>query len=559
MMKLLLIFCLFIANALAQQSYTLENVGYLNLPDCSVANIQMFSDSAVKAAMHEPTRILYVAGDKCVHVLDVSNAASPTRLTTKYFNAGNDGKLKDIEVCGNTLAVLVENPFELAEGHVYLCSLYSVITDTFDCGQHNRIAVGDSPKNMKYTSDCEKLLVTNEGRAGLMNGVFTDHDGTVTIINKNLAVAGAPCVRPISFKDFDSQALDYVTRGIRWAYRGDHNNGINTELSQDIEPEDIAISDDNTRAYITLPENNAIAVINLINDTWVDIYPMGTKDWRGSVLDASDRDGGINLVGHYHVKSIYQPTGAVFVQGTSTPFVVTANTGAMKTYTIDEHGVDFSDNSRGQTALNDGLIDYILAPEGIILDLSSPSRLGRVHISTVDGRGVVASDLIADIHLFGGRDLGFWNPNTFTMDHHTGDDLELKASSAYPDVFNGDCSDETVSPFDERDTRSDDMGPEPHVMTAGHYNSIPIIAAGTRNGLIYLYYMALNTPVFSSVYRLGNTTAIWGQAQGSAAAGDGLISDMGIITQGILGNEPYMYVIGRGTGTVSFYKIHLNV
>ncbi|XP_033751108.1 mesenchyme-specific cell surface glycoprotein-like [Pecten maximus] len=466
------------------------------------------------------------------------------------------GNLVDIEICGDTIAVLVEGPLPLGEGHVYLCDRYQSVSDSFDCTKQNRIIVGESPKSFKYTSDCEKLIVANEGRAGLLNGVFTDPVGTVSIIDKRLATAGAPCTRELSFNYFDSRTIDFLTKGLRWTYRGDHNNGIVTTFSQDLEPEGIAISDDNTRAYVTLPEANGIAEINLVNDSWLDMYAMGVKDWSTQMLDASDSDAGINMVANYAVKGMYQPTAAVYVQGMTSHYVVTANTGAMRTYTMAEQGVDYSDNGRGHTLLFDSIIDAQEIPANLIPDLNSNARLGRAHMSVVDGRSII-SGLISDIHLFGGRDLGFWNTLSQSFTYTTGDQLETRAKDDFPAVFNGDCSDTASSPSDESDTRSDDLGPEPNVLAAGHYNSVPIIAAATRNGLIYLYTLSVNTPTFNSVYRLGNVTAEWGQAQGSAAAGDGIISDMGIIRQNIINSDPhpYVYVISRGTGSVSINRI----
>ncbi|XP_060066489.1 uncharacterized protein LOC132546789 [Ylistrum balloti] len=530
-MRILLLIVWMISDGLAQ-SLVMENVGYLNLPDCSIANINMFSDSAMKATWHEPTRLLYIAGDQCIHVVAADNPTTPRRIQTEYFIDGTDGRLVDIEVCGNTLAVLVENTFSLVEGHVYLCDLYDVSTNSIKCDK-KRITVGHSPKSLKYSNDCGKLLVANEGRPGLVNGVFTDPEGSVSIIDMTFADTSAPCSRELTFSYFNSKVLEYLGKGLRWSYRGDHNNGIITQLSQDIEPEAITVSDDNTMAYVTLPENNAIAVINLVSESFVDIYPMGSKTWNTLKIDASDYDNG-SFATDYAVKGLYQPTAAVYVKGATASYVVTANTGAMKTYSMDDVGVDFADNTRGRTAL-----------------------FGRAHISIVDGRDSF-TELITDVHLFGGRDIGVWDPtNPGSFSYTTRDELEEKAAESFPAVFNGDCSNETLSASAEADSRSDDLGPEPNVLAAGTYGSVPMITAATRNGIIYLYTMPISTLVLNSVYRLGDVTGVREQLQGSSAAGDGLISDMGIIPQNVLGADPYLYVIARGTGTVSINRIYV--
>ena len=50
-----------------------------------------------------------------------------------------------------------------------------------------------------------------------------------------------------------------------------------------------------------------------------------------------------------------------------------------------------------------------------------------------------------------------WDSSNMTMLYDSGDDLETHASSDYSKVFNGDCYDDTNTPEEEADTRSDDM------------------------------------------------------------------------------------------------------
>ncbi|XP_033751067.1 mesenchyme-specific cell surface glycoprotein-like [Pecten maximus] len=542
------------AISMATATVTLTNVGYMNLGNCQTGNTNLFDEGAYKAAFDPSTRLLYVTGDKCVRVVSIENPSQPTVLNTRLFTNANDGRLVDIAMCGGNVAVLFESVFGLTEGHLYMCERYNPLSNPpFYCERYDRITVGESPKSMTFTKDCSKLLVANEARAGMLNGVFTDPDGTVSIINMSRIATNDPCTRKLSFSHFNNGYAGYLQQGIRWPYRGDHNNGIVTQFSQDIEPEEIAISDNGEWAYVTLPENNAMAVINLLNEEWDDIYPLGTKSWSNLGLDASDFDTGSSM-NNYEVKGMYQPTGAIFVRASTVSYVVTANTGAPKMYTSDQQGFTFTDAVRTQDALNSGLVDQSELSSNLAYDMASTNRLGRVYISNHDGKSDI-NNLIKDVHLFGGRDLGFYNTNTNTFTYTTGDDLERKAAEFYIEVFNGDCSNASVTPAAEMDSRSTYMGPEPNVLASGEYNSVPIVTAATRNGLIYVYSFSSNTPLFESVHRLGDPFVAWGQSQGSTAAGDGLISDMGYIAQNVLGGNPFLYVISRGTGSVSIKEI----
>ncbi|XP_078335166.1 uncharacterized protein LOC144626161 [Crassostrea virginica] len=62
--------------------------------------------------------------------------------------------------------------------------------------------------------------------------------------------------------------------GVRFVTKGQ-----GTTFSQDLEPEYISYSSDETKAYICLQENNAIAVVDMQAENISAIYGLGFKDW----------------------------------------------------------------------------------------------------------------------------------------------------------------------------------------------------------------------------------------------------------------------------------------
>ena len=54
--------------------------------------------------------------------------------------------------------------------------------------------------------------------------------------------------------------------------------GPNANAAQDFEPEYIAISPDGSKAWVTLQENNAFAIVDIASATVTQIIPLGLKD-----------------------------------------------------------------------------------------------------------------------------------------------------------------------------------------------------------------------------------------------------------------------------------------
>jgi hypothetical protein len=109
------------------------------------------------------------------------------------------------------------------------------------------------------------VLVANEGEPNTYNdfgsstnGPSIDPEGSVSIINmragaENLTDAD---VATAGFAGYNGQEAALRAAGIRIF-------GPNANAAQDIEPEYIAVSADDTTAWVTLQENNAIGVIDI--------------------------------------------------------------------------------------------------------------------------------------------------------------------------------------------------------------------------------------------------------------------------------------------------------
>ena len=115
-----------------------------------------------------------------------------------------------------------------------------------------------------------------------------DAPGTISIIDVSGEPAPRRCATRSASRPLDGDEAALETHGLR-TYDGgtletDEGDIVvpDSAVSQDIEPEYIAVSPDGTRAYVTLQEVNAVAVIDLTDPTAdrpLSILPLGAVDF----------------------------------------------------------------------------------------------------------------------------------------------------------------------------------------------------------------------------------------------------------------------------------------
>lgn len=133
------------------------------------------------------------------------------------------------------------------------------------------VTVGYLPDMVVFTADGKKLLTANEGEPNSYGQPTSfDPEGSVSIINLAAGIENA-FVQTATFTSFNGQITSLRNAGVR-IY------GPNATVAQDLEPEYIVISPDGTKAWVTLQENNAFAVVDIASATVSQIIPLGLKD-----------------------------------------------------------------------------------------------------------------------------------------------------------------------------------------------------------------------------------------------------------------------------------------
>ena len=194
-------------------------------------------------------------------MVDITNPDLPTLIQNVDLSPYGAGP-NSIAIKGDIVAIAVEADPKQDPGKVVFFDL--------DGTYVGEVTVGALPDMITFTPDGLSLLVANEGEPS--SDYTVDPEGTVSIVDLSTGVAAAS-VTSIDFNDYDTKKVALQNKGIRIF----GNDGA-ASVSQDLEPEYIAVSEDGTKAYVSCQENNALAVVDLTNNTILDILPFGYKN-----------------------------------------------------------------------------------------------------------------------------------------------------------------------------------------------------------------------------------------------------------------------------------------
>ena len=217
-------------------------------------------------AYHAATQRAYVVngGDKTIDILDVSDPASPTLVRQIDMTQFGDAATS-VATFQEIVAVAVPAAEKTDPGAV-------VFLDP-DGALLGQVTVGALPDMLTFTPDGRYVVTANEGEPNA--GYSVDPEGSISIIDVSAGVAALTeeSVRTAGFSQFNDAEIDERIR----IY------GPNATVAQDLEPEYAAIAADSTTAFVTLQENNALAVVDLANAEVTALLPLGFKHFDAPV------------------------------------------------------------------------------------------------------------------------------------------------------------------------------------------------------------------------------------------------------------------------------------
>lgn len=294
------------------------------------------------------------------------------------------------------------------------------------------LEAGCQPDMVTFTPDKSKILSANEGepRNGYGDNV-TDPCGSVTVIEVNYnSLSDSSCTN-IDFTAFDICRDELAESGVLF---------VKGALpSVDFEPEYIAA--DNSKAYITLQESNAIAVLDIESLIYDGVYPLGFKDLslEENAVDII-KDGAYLANTYEDAVGAYMPDGISIYSYDGMTYLLTANEGDAREWGADENV--YCNEIKTALTASDGTV----AEDIRVLDSAVTDGIPE---------GKTA--------LYGGRSFSIYraDENGLTQVFDSGTQLEAITAGFAPEYFNCSNDDSDI------DSRSPKKGPEPESVTIG--------------------------------------------------------------------------------------------
>jgi len=390
----------------------------------------IFDEGAAEILAYDAAsqRVFFTNADaNTVTILNIADVFNPVKISDIDITAYGDG-VNSVAHFNGTIAVAVQAEAVDANGHV-------VFFDT-DGNYISDVEAGVLPDMVTFNNAGTKVLAANEGEPS--DDYLTDPEGSVSIIDISNGVEN-PTVTNVTFEGFNDQIDALRDAGVRIF-------GPGASVAQDLEPEYVAITEDDSYAFVGLQENNAFAKINLTNDSLEAILPLGFKDHSllGNGMDASNRTDDIQIQ-PWPTLGMYQPDAIHAVSIGGVDYIVTANEGDARDYDA------FSEETR----VEDITLDSTAYPN--FAELQMEENLGRLR--TTDATGDIDGDGDIDqIYSYGARSFSIWDTDG-NLVFDSRNKIETKLAELLPMDFNSN-NDEN----DSFKSRSDDKGPEPEAV-----------------------------------------------------------------------------------------------
>lgn len=415
-----------------------------------------------------------------LHIFDFANPSSLVQIDTVDMSQYGGG-INSVAAHKGIIAVAVEaNPKTDPGKIVFLDTAGNFLKE---------VAAGALPDMLTFSPDGRYVVSANEGEPD--TDYLTDPEGSVTIVDLQNGVSNATVVNA-GFTTWNGQEVTLRSQGVRIF-------GVNATAAKDFEPEYVTISVNSDTAWVTLQENNAIAIVSLASKTVIDVKPMGSINHMSgtNALDASDQAPDV-LIANWPVRGLYMPDAISSFRAGGQTYLITANEGDARDYDALTEEVRIGSNSYK--------LDSAAFPHADLL--KAAQNLGR--LNATDKNGDIDGDGDYDeIYVFGGRGFSIWNSDISAGPVFNSGDLAEQitlADSKVGKIFNAD------NESNSRKNRSDNKGPEAEGVAIGSINdtTYAFVALERIGGIMIFDVHNPSAPVFVQYVNTRDTAAYGG-------------------------------------------------
>ena len=400
------------------------------------------------------------------------------------------------------------------------------------------VETGAQPDMVTFAGD-GVVLTADEGepREGYGENI-ADPKGSVTVVDVEAQESTV-----VDFSAFDSQRDQLAEDGIVLK-KG-------SAPSVDLEPEYIAVS--GGKAYVTLQENNAIAVLDIESQAFEGVYSAGFEDHSTTAIDLDKKDDAYDPQTYESLLGIRMPDGIAAFTVEGTTYLVTANEGDAR---------EWGDEDQGTFYLSEDERDFgeegVTSPTGAITAENSGLEGKVVFFKTEDFDGL---DPEKD-YVFGGRSFTVFQATENGLEEvfTSGDDFEALTAQYVPEYFNA-SNDNAVL-----DDRSGKKGPEAESVTVGTVDGKTYaFVALERTGGVMAY--DVTDPEAITFVNYVNTRDFGTTVEGSQEYEDGeldkWVTGGDVAPEGLLfldaasspNGEPLLLAACEVSGTVAVYQL----
>ena len=419
----------------------------VNLTPIGTYTTGVFDESAAEIpAYHAASSSLFVSNSftNAIDVIDISNPFAPTSSQSIDLTSFGGGP-NSVAIFGNTVAVAVENNTVTDNGTVQFF-------DANTLASLGSVGVGALPDMLTFTPDGARLLVANEGEP---NDDYTiDPEGSVSIIDVNYGNLSSSTVNTADFTAFNGAILESSVRVF----------GPGATAAEDFEPEYVSVSLDGTTAYVSLQENNALAIVDIATAAVTSIEGLGFKDHSlpGNGLDANKNDDAA-VIENLPIFGMYQPDAIATYEVAGQTYVVTANEGDGREY-------EGTPGFVGEADLKDVTLDAGVFDPAFIARAGDTDDIGDLTITNTLGDTDNDGEF-EEIYAYGGRSFSIYDAAGNQV-FDSGDQFEQLIAAVLPDHFNASNDDNSI------DDRSDNKGPEPEGLVIAEIGDTPVAFIG---------------------------------------------------------------------------------